>query len=46
MEQIKQNLKNEKRILIMLAFYSISIGLWENFRQLWLEANRIRSKSN
>lgn len=23
----------------MLAFYSISIGLWGNFRQLWLESN-------
>lgn len=31
--------KNENQILIMLAFFSISIGLWENFRQLWLECN-------
>lgn len=31
--------KNENQILIMLAFFSISIGLWENFRQLWLESN-------
>lgn len=23
----------------MLAFFSISIGLWENFRQLWLQDN-------
>ena len=23
----------------MLAFFSISIGLWNNFRQLWLEDN-------
>ena len=29
--------KNENKILLMLAFFSISIGLWNNFRQLWLE---------
>ena len=29
----------ERRILIMLAFFSISVGLWENFRQLWLQDN-------
>lgn len=29
----------ERRILTMLAFFSISIGLWENFRQLWLQDN-------
>lgn len=26
-------------ILVMLAFFSISVGLWENFRQLWLQKN-------
>lgn len=26
-------------ILVMLAFFSISVGLWENFRQLWLQDN-------
>lgn len=26
--------KKENQILIMLAFFSISIGLWGNFRQL------------
>lgn len=31
--------KKENQILLMLAFFSISVGLWENFRQLWLEAN-------
>lgn len=31
--------KNENKILLMLAFFSISIGLWNNFRQLWLEDN-------
>lgn len=35
MEKIK--IKNQ--ILIMLAFFSISIGLWGNFRQLWLQDN-------
>lgn len=29
----------ERQILTMLAFFSISIGLWENFRQLWLQSN-------
>lgn len=29
----------ERQILAMLAFFSISVGLWENFRQLWLQGN-------
>jgi len=29
----------EFKILIMLAFFSLSVGLWENFRQLWLQDN-------
>lgn len=29
----------ERQILAMLAFFSISTGLWENFRQLWLQSN-------
>ena len=32
-------IKNENKILIMLALFSISIGLWGNFRQLWLQDN-------
>ena len=32
-------IKDENKILIMLAFFSISIGLWGNFRQLWLQDN-------
>lgn len=31
--------KIEFQILAMLAFFSISVGLWENFRQLWLQDN-------
>lgn len=31
--------KIENQILVMLAFFSISIGLWGNFRQLWLQDN-------
>lgn len=27
------------QILVMLAFFSISAGLWANFRQLWLQEN-------
>lgn len=29
----------ERQIMIMLACFSVSIGLWENFRQLWLQGN-------
>ncbi len=39
MKERMNKLTNENKILIMLAFYSISIGLWGNFRQLWLENN-------
>lgn len=31
--------KIEFKILAMLAFFSLSVGLWENFRQLWLQDN-------
>ena len=34
-----KKMKNENKILIMLAIFSISIGLWGNFRQLWLQDN-------
>lgn len=34
-------LKDENKILVMLAFFSISKGLWENFRQLWLQDNSL-----
>ncbi len=34
-----KKIKEEDKILIMLAFFSISIGLWGNFRQLWLQDN-------
>ena len=38
-----RRLSKQKRaqihILVMLAFFSISVGLWENFRQLWLQKN-------
>ena len=34
-----KRIKEENKILIMLAFFSIGIGLWGNFRQLWLESN-------
>lgn len=37
----KKEIKNETKILIMLAFFSISMGLWDNFRQLWLESNNM-----
>lgn len=34
-----KRIKRENQILIMLAFFSISIGIWGNFRQLWLQDN-------
>lgn len=34
-----KKIKGENQILIMLAFFSISMGLWENFRGLWLQDN-------
>lgn len=34
-----KKIKSENQILIMLSFFSISMGLWENFRQLWLQDN-------
>lgn len=34
-------LKKENKILIMLAFYSISLGIWNNFKQLWLQDNNL-----
>ena len=34
-----RKIKTENQILIMLAFFSMSIGLWGNFRQLWLQDN-------
>ena len=33
--------KAENKILIMLAFFSVSKGLWENFKQLWLQDNNL-----
>ena len=41
MEKILSKFKNENKILFMLAFFSISKGLWENFRQLWLQDNNL-----
>lgn len=34
-------IKDENKILIVLAFFSISKGLWENFKQLWLQDNNL-----
>lgn len=34
MKEYMKKIKDENKILIMVAFFSISIGLWENFRQL------------
>ncbi len=43
MKEQRKRLTNENKILIMLAFYSISIGLWGNFRQLWLQNNHFNA---
>lgn len=34
-----KKIKTENQILIMLALFSISVGLWGNFRQLWMQDN-------
>lgn len=41
MNKIRKMVKEENKVLIMLAFFSISIGLWGNFRQLWLQDNNL-----
>lgn len=41
MKPQKNGIKDETKILIMLAFFSISMGLWNNFRQLWLQSNNM-----
>lgn len=38
MHHILKN-KNLKYIFLMIIFFSISLGLWNNFRLLWLEEN-------
>ena len=43
MEKILSKFRNENKILLMLAFFSISKGLWENFRQLWLQDNNLNA---
>ncbi len=35
----------ERQILLMIVFFSISTGLWENFRQLWLESNNYTAEA-
>lgn len=40
---MKKIIKAEDKILIMLAFFSISVGLWGNFRQLWLQDNGLEA---
>lgn len=41
-----KKIKSQNQILIMLAFFSISVGLWGNFRQLWLESNNFSVLQN
>lgn len=36
-----KGIKEENKILIMLAFYSVGLGIWKNFRQLWLQSNNM-----
>lgn len=40
MKELIKN-KNLKYIFIMIIFFSISCGLWNNFRLLWLEENSL-----
>lgn len=39
-EKMKK-MKDENKILVMLAVFSIAMGLWGNFRQLWLQDNNL-----
>ena len=36
---LKKKISNENLLMIVLAFMSFSIGIWSNYRQLWLENN-------
>lgn len=42
---VKENLNQDKRkiklIFIFLALFSFSIGIWENYKSVWLEINKI-----
>ena len=40
MKELIKN-KNLKYIFLMIIFFSISFGLWNNFRLLWLEENSL-----
>lgn len=40
MKELIKN-KNLKYIFLMIIFFSISFGLWNNFRLLWLEENNL-----
>ena len=42
MKELIKN-KNLKYIFLMIIFFSISFGLWNNFRLLWLEENSLSS---
>ena len=33
--------EKENKILVMLAFFSLSVGLWTNFKELWLQSNNL-----
>lgn len=35
--------KTENKVLIILLLFSISIGLWNNFRQLWMQDNGLNA---
>lgn len=37
----KKHFKTENKILIMLAFFSLSVGLWTNFKELWMQQNNL-----
>lgn len=37
--RISQSARLERQILLMLSLFSVAIGLWENFRQLWMGDN-------
>ncbi len=41
----KKKIDNKILILLMLAFFTVAVGLWGNYRQLWLASNNLSAAS-
>ncbi len=42
---LNKKIDNKFKILLMLAFFTVAVGLWGNYRQLWLAANNLTASS-